>query len=120
MFKQRYSIPNLDDIGRKLGAITDVLREAGVVTAESAGKANHEITRFEQNVMGYAAGGAPFGHLEMEHAESNTLLTLDIAFDVFYNAEYRRVTAEKIDDAVDSKIDYVQLNRDLALAAGLS
>lgn len=112
-------MPNLDDIGRKLGAITDVLREAGVVTAESPGKADYELTRFEQNVMGYAAGGAPFGHLEMEHAESNTLLTLDIAFDVFYNAEYRRVTAEKMDDAIESKVDYVRLNRNLSIAAGL-
>jgi len=110
---------NLDAISCRLEAITDVLREAGVVTSESAGKADHEITRFSQNVMGYVAGGAPFGHLEMEHAESNTLLTLDISFDVFYNAEYRRVTADKLDDAVDSKVDYVQLNRNLALAAGL-
>lgn len=121
MFKQNHPRFNIDSIGSRLEEISNVLKEAGVVTSKRGSEGvDYELTRFRQNIMGFAAAGAPFGRIEMFHAESNTLLTIDIAFDVFYSAEYRLIKADKADYDAPSEIDYVYLNRNLAIAAGLA
>lgn len=107
-------------IESRLDAISAVLQEAGVLNSNPDPKwQEFELSAFRNQVMNYVISGAPFRHLELVYAGSNTRLMLVINFDIFNRATFSDVRAEKTGYNDSSDVDYTYLNRNLAIAAGL-
>jgi len=103
-----------------LPAVTQVLREEGIIATSDNAKWNEmEARGFESGIVEYAKDGAKWGYHEITHWQSNTRLIVKV-----------RITKEGVAtlteiDAYDhprpsDKIDYEALSLKLQRAAGIS
>lgn len=100
-----------------LDSIIETLEEAGVITKrEDVKHQAFERQALKDQIRAYVRSGAPFRHLEVVYAGSNTRLMFVVNFDIFNRATFGEVRAEKTSYNDSSDVDFTYLNRNLAIA----